>query len=119
LSSRRKARNGGVAGTVARPWCGDRESPVAERRSTNGRDDESRRAEATTAVDVSRPTDVLREVRRGRAVQTTLRQNTEAEACPLWNSQPVEVVDERRDVFRAPRQEHNSGGSVEGRHMPS
>jgi len=69
----------------------------------------------TTAVDVSRPTDVLREVRRGRAVQKTLRQNTEAEAYPLWNSQPVEVVEERRDVFGAPHGEHKSGGSVEDR----
>ena len=27
------------------------------------------------------------------------------EAYPLFNSQPVEVVEERRDVFRAPRRE--------------
>ena len=69
----------------------------------------------TTAVDVSRLTDAFREVRRGRAVQTTLRQNTEAEAYPLWNSQPVEVVKERRDVFGAPRGQHKSGGSVDDR----
>jgi len=49
----------------------------------NGRDDESRRVEVTTAVDVSRPTDDIREVRRGGAVQTTVRQNTEAEA-NIW-----------------------------------
>jgi len=78
--------------TVPRSWSGDRESPVAQCRSTNGRDDEScrsRRAEVTTAVDVSRPTDALREVQRGRVVQAAVRQNTEAEAYPLWNSQPA------------------------------
>ena len=91
------------------------ESPVSERRSTNGRDDENRRAEVTTTVDISRATDAVRQVRRSGAVQTTMRPNTEAEAYPLWNSQPVEVAEERRDVFRAPRGEHKSGGSVEGR----
>ena len=45
---------------VARPWSADRASPVAERRSTNGRDDDSRRAEVTTPVDVSCPTDAVR-----------------------------------------------------------
>jgi len=102
-------------------------TPVVRRQGKPGRrasiDERAGRREPSSGGDDGRrrqpPDDVLREVRRGRAVQTTLRQNTEAEACPLWNSQPVEVVDERRDVFRAPRQEHNSGGSVEGRHMPS
>ena len=120
MSSRRKARNDGVDGTAAGrlfhvgPWCVDRVSPVAERRSTNGRDDDSRRAVMTTTVDVSRATDAVREVRRDAAVQTTLRQNTEAEAYPLRNWLPVEVAEEPRDVFnfRAPREEHKSGGTV-------
>ena len=70
----------------------------------------------TTAVDVSRPTDALREIQRGRVVQAAVRQNTEVEAYPLWNSQPAgEVAKERRDVFRTPRGEQRSGDSVEDR----
>ena len=63
-SGKRRCSWDGRRQTVARPWSGDRASPVSERRSTNGRDDESRRAEVTTPVDVSRPTDAVREVRR-------------------------------------------------------
>ena len=103
-SEKGRCSSDGRRQTVARPWSGDIERPVSESGSTNRRDDDSRRAEVTTAVDVSRMTDAVREVRLGRAVQTTLRQNTEAEAYPLWNSQPVEVVDERRDVSRCHQQ---------------
>jgi len=113
---RRQGKPGRQDGRLfhAGPWSVDRESQVAENPPTNGRDDDSRRAVMTTTVDFSRATDAVREVRRDAAVQTTLRQNTEAEAYPLWNWLPVEVAEEPRDVFnfRAPRGEHKSGGTA-------
>jgi len=54
------------------------------------------------------------QVEWGRAIQTMVSQNTEVEAYPLWNSQPV-FVEERRDVLRTPCGEHESVSSVEDR----
>ena len=57
----------------------------------------------TVALDVSYPTDTVSEVGRSCAVETAERQNTEAEQYPLWDAQPVEIAQERRDAFRTLR----------------
>jgi len=44
--------------------------------------------------------DAVREVWQSCAVQTTVCQNTEAEAYLLWNPQPVDVAEEQHDVLR-------------------
>jgi len=56
----------------------------------------------TAALDVSYQADTVSEVGRSCAVETAERQNTEAEPYPLWDVQPVEIAQERRDVFRTP-----------------
>ena len=45
--------------------------------------------------------------------------NTEAEPYPLWDAQPVEIAQERRDAFRTPRWEDKSCGGVEDRLIKS
>ena len=64
--------------TVPRGPVERRQGKLGRRASIDGRAGrrEHRRAEVTTAVDVSRTTDALSEIRPGGAVQTTLRQNT-------------------------------------------
>ena len=57
----------------------------------------------TAALDVSYPADTVSEVRRSGAVETAERQYTVVELYPLWNAQPVEIAQERRDAFRTPR----------------
>ena len=57
----------------------------------------------TAALDVSYPADTVSEVGRSCAVETAERQNTEAEPYPLWDAQPVEIAQKRRDAFRTPR----------------
>ena len=57
----------------------------------------------TAALDVSYPADTVSEVGQSCAVETAERQNTEAEPYPLWDAQPVEIAQERRDAFRTPR----------------
>ena len=60
----------------------------------------------TAALDVSYPADTVSEVRRSCAIKTAEvaeRQNTEAEPYPLWDVQPMEIAQERRDAFRTPR----------------
>jgi len=52
---------------------------------------------------VDRLTDTVSDVRRSCAVDTAERENTEAEPYPLWDAQPVEIAQERRDAFRTPR----------------
>jgi len=116
LSCCRKARSEGVAGTangrLPCQWSGDRESPDSKSQLMNGWDNEScrnRPAEVTTAVDVSCMTDALREVRRCRAVQTTVCQNTEVEAYPALSALDLATSGGRggaADVIRAPRGEH-------------
>ena len=56
----------------------------------------------TAALDVSYPADTVSEVGRSCAVETAERQNTEAEPYPLWNAQPVEIAQERRDASVCP-----------------
>ena len=57
----------------------------------------------TAALDVSYPADTVSKVGRSCADETTERQYTEAEPYPLWDAQPVEIAQERRDAFRTPR----------------
>ena len=57
----------------------------------------------TADLDVSYPADTVSEVGRSCAVETAERQNTEAEPYPLWDAQPVEIAQERREAFRTPR----------------
>ena len=91
--------------TVPCPWSGDRERSVAQGWSPDKRYDQSCcgwRAQVTTALDVSYPADTVSEVRRSCAVETAERQNTEAEPYPLWDAQPVEIAQKRRDALRTP-----------------
>jgi len=57
----------------------------------------------TAALDVSYPADTVSEVGRSCAVETAERLYTVAEPYPLWNLQPVEIAQERRDALRTPR----------------
>ena len=52
----------------------------------------------TAALDVSYPADTVSEVERSCAVKTAERQYTEAEPYQLWDAQPVEIAQERRDA---------------------
>jgi len=69
----------------------------------------------TAALDVSYPADTVSEGGRSCAVETAERQNTEAEPYLLWDAQPVEIAQERRDAFRTPRWEDKSCGGIEDR----
>ena len=57
----------------------------------------------TAALDVRYLADTVSEVGRSCAVEIAERQNTEAKPYPLWDAQPVEIAQERRDAFRTPR----------------
>ena len=88
----------GVAGTA------DCSTPVERRQGKPGRrawiEERAGRREPTSGGDDGPSRDGCRpRGTAGGAVQTTLRQYTEAEAYPLLNSLPVEVAEERRDVF--------------------
>jgi len=97
----RRSTGDGVARTA------DCSTPVERRQGKPGRrawiEERAGRREPTSGGDDGRrATDAVREVRRAVRsdnVQTTLRQYTDAEAYPLLNSLPVEVAEERRDVF--------------------
>jgi len=104
--------------TVRCLWSGNREWSVVQGWSPDRRDIQSCcgwRAQVTAALDVSYPADTVSDIGRSCAVEIAECRNTEAEPYPLWDAQPVEIAQERRDAFRTPRWEHKSCGGVEDR----
>jgi len=67
----------------------------------------------TAALDVGYPADAVDEVGRSCAIETAVGQNTKTELYPLRDAQPVEIAQERRDVFRTPCEENEACGGVE------
>ena len=66
-----------------------------------------------TAVCVGYLTEALSEIRWSRAAETAVRQDTKTEPYPLRHLQPVNVTEERGDVFRTSHRVHELSGSTE------
>ena len=112
---------GGSRQSVPHLRAGDWECSVVDRlvcRSWNDKLRRRRRTQPTARANVSDTLQLASDVSWRCTVKAAVDENGESKLDPLWDSQPMQFTEQRRNVFASPRCVDESRGSVENGLQP-